>query len=195
MRQSSSAPMETPLLKSGAERGYGGEGGDYPPLTTWREFGTNLVTTVFVGHIGNLELSAVSISVSVIGTFSFGFMVGFLFSLYTSILSRVFPFWVVTVIYEVCAWYGECAGDLMWTSLWCWTSPVAWVLLAEIMDNSISKLYHLLPIYIFATPILKALGQEDEIADLAGQFTLETIPQLFSLAIIFPTQKFLQAQK
>ena len=52
----------------------------------------------------------------------------------------------------------------------------------------------LLPIYIFATPILKALGQEDEIADLAGQFTLETIPQLFSLAIIFPTQKFLQAQ-
>ena len=120
--------METPLLKSGAERGYGGEGGDYPPLTTWREvrsmlwretvkvwrvagplafqilcqFGTNLVTTVFVGHIGNLELSAVSISVSVIGTFSFGFMVGFLLSLYTSILSRVFPFWVVTVIYEVC---------------------------------------------------------------------------------------------
>ncbi|RVW42006.1 Protein detoxification 35 [Vitis vinifera] len=52
----------------------------------------------------------------------------------------------------------------------------------------------LLPIYIFATPILKVLGQEDEIADLAGQFTIETIPQLFSLAIIFPTQKFLQAQ-
>ena len=51
-----------------------------------------------------------------------------------------------------------------------------------------------MPIYIFATPILKVLGQEDEIADLAGQFTIETIPQLFSLAIIFPTQKFLQAQ-
>ena len=29
---------------------------------------------VFVGHIGNLELSAVSISLSVIGTFSFGFL-------------------------------------------------------------------------------------------------------------------------
>lgn len=52
----------------------------------------------------------------------------------------------------------------------------------------------LLPIYIFATPILKLLGQEDSIADLAGQFTIEIIPQLFSLAIIFPTQKFLQAQ-
>ena len=52
----------------------------------------------------------------------------------------------------------------------------------------------LLPIYVFATPILKAIGQDDDIADLAGQFTIETIPQLFSLAIIFPTQKFLQAQ-
>ena len=44
--------------------------------------------------------------------------------------------------FKFVAWYGECAGDLMWTSLWCWTSPVAWGLLAEIMDNSISKLYH-----------------------------------------------------
>lgn len=52
----------------------------------------------------------------------------------------------------------------------------------------------LLPIYIFATPILKLLGQQNEIADLAGIFTLQTIPQLFSLAINFPTQKFLQAQ-
>ena len=50
------------------------------------------------------------------------------------------------------------------------------------------------PIYIFATPTLKLLGQEDNLADLAGKFTIETIPQLFSLAIIFPTQKFLQAQ-
>ncbi|KAK9292234.1 hypothetical protein L1049_020197 [Liquidambar formosana] len=52
----------------------------------------------------------------------------------------------------------------------------------------------ILPVYIFATPVLKLLGQEDEIADLAGKFTLQIIPQLFSLAITFPTQKFLQAQ-
>lgn len=53
----------------------------------------------------------------------------------------------------------------------------------------------LLPFYIFATPILKLLGQEDDIADLAGEFTLQIIPQLFSLAINFPAQKFLQAQR
>ena len=73
--------MEAPLL-------HGGGGGDYPPMRSWREvrsmvwaetvklwrvagplafqilcqFGTNSITTVFVSHIGNLELSAVSIS-------------------------------------------------------------------------------------------------------------------------------------
>ena len=99
--------METPLLNGAAEEGHGGGDGDYPPLRSWREvrsmvwtetlklwrvagplafqilcqFGTNSMTTVIVGHIGNLELSAVSISLSVIGTFSFGFMVSFLFSL------------------------------------------------------------------------------------------------------------------
>ncbi|KAL0304294.1 UNVERIFIED_CONTAM: protein DETOXIFICATION 35 [Sesamum radiatum] len=52
----------------------------------------------------------------------------------------------------------------------------------------------LLPVYIFATPILKLLGQPDEIAELAGFYTRLTIPQLFSLALNFPTQKFLQAQ-
>ncbi|XP_039135484.1 protein DETOXIFICATION 34-like isoform X3 [Dioscorea cayenensis subsp. rotundata] len=52
----------------------------------------------------------------------------------------------------------------------------------------------LCPIYLFATPILKLLGQEEQIADAAGKFTIEIIPQMFSLAINFPTQKFLQAQ-
>lgn len=52
----------------------------------------------------------------------------------------------------------------------------------------------LLPIYIFAAPILKILGQQHDIADLAGSFALLVIPQFLSLAFNFPTQKFLQAQ-
>jgi len=52
----------------------------------------------------------------------------------------------------------------------------------------------LLPIYIFAGPILKLLGQQSDIADLAGNFAILVIPQLLSLAFNFPTQKFLQAQ-
>ena len=52
----------------------------------------------------------------------------------------------------------------------------------------------LLPIYIFATPLLKLLGQEHDMAVLAGKFALFSIPELFSLAVGIPTSKFLQAQ-
>lgn len=52
----------------------------------------------------------------------------------------------------------------------------------------------LLPLYIYATPILELLGQEPKIANMAGKFSIQIIPQMFSLAINFPTQKFLQAQ-
>ncbi|KAJ4967128.1 hypothetical protein NE237_018977 [Protea cynaroides] len=52
----------------------------------------------------------------------------------------------------------------------------------------------LFPIYLFASPILKFFGQDDEIAELAGTFSLYMTPQLFALAINFPMQKFLQAQ-
>ena len=50
-------------------------------VTILCQYGTNSVTNIFVGHIGDVELSAVSISLSVINTFSFGFMVS-TFSLY-----------------------------------------------------------------------------------------------------------------
>lgn len=48
--------------------------------------------------------------------------------------------------------------------------------------------------YIFATPILKLLGQTDEIAELAGRFSIWMIPELFAFAVDFPIEKFLQAQ-
>lgn len=54
--------------------------------------------------------------------------------------------------------------------------------------------FALCPIYVFATPILKLLGQQDDIAELAGLFALCIIPQMFAIAINFPAQKFLQAQ-
>lgn len=38
-------------------------------------YGVNSFTNIFVGHIGDLELSAVAISLSVIENFSFGFLV------------------------------------------------------------------------------------------------------------------------
>ncbi|XP_043711953.1 protein DETOXIFICATION 33-like [Telopea speciosissima] len=54
--------------------------------------------------------------------------------------------------------------------------------------------FFLLPIYFFASPILRFFGQDHEIAELAGKFSLYMIPQVFAYAINFPMQKFLQAQ-
>jgi len=50
------------------------------------------------------------------------------------------------------------------------------------------------PLYLYATPLLKLLGQDDAIANAAGDFTVRIIPQMFALALNFPCQKFLQAQ-
>ncbi|AES92559.1 MATE family efflux protein [Medicago truncatula] len=36
----------------------------------------------------------------------------------------------------------------------------------------------LFPIYIFAVPVLKFLGQQKDVADPAGSFTLLVIPQI-----------------
>lgn len=52
----------------------------------------------------------------------------------------------------------------------------------------------LLPIYLFATPILILLGQEKEIANLAGKYAIQVIPHMFSFVVSFPIQRFLQAQ-
>ncbi|GLJ41652.1 hypothetical protein SUGI_0862030 [Cryptomeria japonica] len=41
-------------------------------------------------------------------------------------------------------------------------------------------------IYIFASPVLKLLGQENDVADLAGEYALWMLPQLFPYALYFP---------
>ncbi|XP_004240723.1 protein DETOXIFICATION 35 isoform X2 [Solanum lycopersicum] len=156
---------ETPLINgfSDDEHHYHqqiiGDDGDYRPITNIREwlaifcvesvklwriggpiafniicqYGVNSLTNIFVGHLGDIELSAISIAQSVIGTFSFGFMLG-----------------MGSALETLC---GQAYGA-----------------------------------------VLKLLGQESQIAELAGEYAILIIPQLFSLSINFPTSKFLQAQ-
>lgn len=52
----------------------------------------------------------------------------------------------------------------------------------------------LLPVYIFATPILKFLGQTAAIAELSGTLAIWLIPQHFAFVFLFPLQRFLQCQ-
>ncbi|WOG91360.1 hypothetical protein DCAR_0310609 [Daucus carota subsp. sativus] len=188
--------MERPLLNRGAtaELQYEliGDDGDYIPARTfkhwrsvfaieseklWRiaipiamttlcQFGLNSVTNIFVGHVGDLELSSFSIAMGVINMFSFGFMLG-MGSATETLCGQAFG-----------------AGRIHMLGIYMQRS---WIVLS-------TTCIFIMPIYIFATPILKLSGQHDEIADLAGEVAILIIPQLFSLAINFPTQKFLQAQ-
>jgi len=52
----------------------------------------------------------------------------------------------------------------------------------------------LLPIYIFTTPLLEALGQDKTVAGVAGSISLWSIGIIFSFSVSFTCQMFLQAQ-
>ncbi|KAK4384335.1 protein DETOXIFICATION 35 [Sesamum angolense] len=143
------------------------------------QYGGTSVATIFVGHLGDVDLSAFTIASTVIGTFAFGFMVVLL--LYFCLIGEF-------------AWYGSALETLCGQAFGAGQVHMLGVYMQRSMIILLATCILLLPIYVFATPILKLLGQQDEIAHLAGYYTRFLIPQLFSLAIIFPTQKFLQAQ-
>ena len=52
----------------------------------------------------------------------------------------------------------------------------------------------LLPTYIFATPILKLIGQSHDIAELSGAVSIWLIPQQFTFVFVFTFQRYLQSQ-
>ncbi|URE20321.1 protein TRANSPARENT TESTA [Musa troglodytarum] len=197
--------MEQPLLQQADEesrlrRSDGGEAEgvsekkaeDYPPVREAREarevlvaeskklwtigapitfnilclYGFCSITQMFVGHIGNLELSAVAIALNVVYLFNFGFLLGMGSALET-LCGQAFG-----------------AGRVGMLGVYMQRS---WIIL-------VASSILLCLLYIFATPVLKLIGQEDDIADLAGKFTISIIPQLFAIAFNFPAQKFLQAQ-
>lgn len=57
-----------------------------------------------------------------------------------------------------------------------------------------TAVFPILFLFIFATPVLKFLGQSAEISKEAGKLALWMIPQQFAYAMMIPLSKFLQAQ-
>ncbi|KAK6127131.1 hypothetical protein DH2020_039122 [Rehmannia glutinosa] len=53
----------------------------------------------------------------------------------------------------------------------------------------------LLPVFIFATPIFKLLGEEEAIANSAGYISLWFIPFIYSIVFALTIQMYLQAQQ
>ncbi|XXG57502.1 hypothetical protein AAC387_Pa03g4638 [Persea americana] len=135
-------------------------------LTTVFQYSLMSVTQTFAGHIGTLALAAVGIQNLVISGIGFGITMGMGSALET-LCGQAFG-----------------AGKLGMLGIYLQRSWIILVFTALLLS----------PLYIFATPILKLLGQSDEIADLAGKFSIWMLPELFAFALNFPIQKFLQAQ-
>ncbi|KAA8529622.1 hypothetical protein F0562_034278 [Nyssa sinensis] len=125
------------------------------------------ISQLLAGQVGTIELAAVSVENSVIAGFSFGILLGMGSALET-LCGQAFG-----------------AGQLDMLGIYMQRS---WVIL-----NATSLIMMFL--YIFATPILKLIGQTAEISEAAGTFSIWMIPQLFAYAMIFPLAKFLQAQR
>ncbi|KAL3622145.1 Protein DETOXIFICATION 34 [Castilleja foliolosa] len=190
--KSLSDDQSTDLHEAPSEFLASGENGDYPPLKSFGDaktvlyvesvklwaiaapiafnilcnYGINSFTSIFVGHIGDVELSAVAISLSVIANLSFGFLLGMASALET-LCGQAFG-----------------AGEIKMLGVYMQRS---WIILT-------CACICMLPLYTYSKPVLKLLGIRHDIADIAGKFSLYIIPQMFSLAVNFPTQKFLQAQ-
>ncbi|XP_031492027.1 protein DETOXIFICATION 27-like [Nymphaea colorata] len=129
-------------------------------------YGMNVITQAFVGHLGDLELAAISIATTVVVGFNFGFLFG-----------------MASALETLC---GQAYGARKYP------------MLGIYMQRSFVVLFLcallLLPTYFLATPILKLVGETDEIAELAGWISLLLIPQQFSFVLLFPMQRFLQCQ-
>ncbi|XP_074281567.1 protein DETOXIFICATION 27-like [Silene latifolia] len=125
-----------------------------------------VITQAFAGHLGDLELAAISIGCNVIVGFDYGLMLG-----------------MASALETLC---GQAYGAKKYHMLGVYMQR-SWIVLfvCSIL---------LLPLYIFATPLLKLFGQPDDVAELAGVVSLWLLPLHFSFAFQFPLQRFLQCQ-
>ncbi|KQK10958.1 protein DETOXIFICATION 34 [Brachypodium distachyon] len=136
-------------------------------IATLSMYAVSSVTTIFVGHLGNLPLAAASIALSVFSTFSLGFLLGMGSALET-LCGQAFG-----------------AGQVAMLGVYLQRSWIVLLCAALLM----------VPFYVFAEPLLLAAGLQDAaLARDAAAFALWIMPGAFSFAVNFPTAKFLQAQ-
>ncbi|KMT08608.1 hypothetical protein BVRB_6g138870 isoform A [Beta vulgaris subsp. vulgaris] len=125
-----------------------------------------IATQAFAGHLGDLELAAMSISCNIVVGFDFGLMLG-----------------MASALETLC---GQAYGAKKYHMLGIYMQR-SWIVLFICCIL-------LLPLYIFASPLMKLLGQADDVAELAGTAALWMLPVHFSFAFQFPLQRFLQCQ-
>ncbi|CAD5314351.1 unnamed protein product [Arabidopsis thaliana] len=135
-------------------------------FTRYSTFGVSMVTQAFIGHLSPTELAAYSITFTILLRFSNGILLGMAGALGT-----------------LC---GQAYGAKQYQMLGIYLQR-SWIVLT---GGTIC----LMPVFIFAGPILLALGQEEHIVRVARVLALWVIGINFSFVPSFTCQMFLQAQ-
>ncbi|KAI3939779.1 hypothetical protein MKW92_012565 [Papaver armeniacum] len=135
-------------------------------FTRFSTFGISIITQIFIGHMGATELAAYSLVFTVLLRFANGILLG-----------------MASALETLC---GQAYGAKQYNMLGIYLQR-SWLVLF------ITALF-LLPVFLLTAPILKLLGQDEEIADVAGYISMWTIPVIFSFIFSFTCQMYLQAQ-
>ncbi|XP_077221181.1 protein DETOXIFICATION 41-like [Tasmannia lanceolata] len=129
-------------------------------------FMLSLVTQMFVGHLGALELAGASIANVGIQGLAYGIMLG-----------------MASAVQTVC---GQAYGGRKYSALG--------VICQKAMILHVGAAFFLSFLYWYSGSVLRAIGQADDIAAEGQIFARGLLPQLYAFALNCPMQRFLQAQ-
>ncbi|XLU20211.1 hypothetical protein S245_056277, partial [Arachis hypogaea] len=135
-------------------------------MSRFSTFGITVVSQSFIGHIGSTDLAAYALVMTLLVKFANGVLLG-----------------MASALETLC---GQAYGAKRYEMLGIYLQR-SWIIL--FMTSLL-----LLPIFIFTAPLLKFLGQEKTIAEVAGSISLWSILVVFSFLVSFTCQMFLQAQ-
>ncbi|XP_010524117.1 PREDICTED: protein DETOXIFICATION 41 [Tarenaya hassleriana] len=126
----------------------------------------SFVTLMFPGHLGTLQLAGASVSAVGIQGLAYGIMLG-----------------MASAVQTVC---GQAYGARQYSSMGiiCQRAIVLHVAAAMLLTV----------LYWYSGPVLRAIGQSDDIAREGQVFARGMIPQIYAFALSCPMQRFLQAQ-
>ncbi|KAL9684288.1 hypothetical protein QQ045_021723 [Rhodiola kirilowii] len=129
-------------------------------------FSVTVVSQAFAGHLSVRDLTAVSIATTVVVAVSFGFLLG-----------------MASALETLC---GQAYGAKQYYMLGIYLQR-SWVVL---FITSVL----LLPLFIYATPILTLIGTSKAVAEVSGVVAIWLIPFHLSFPFQFTLQRFLQSQ-
>ncbi|KAG0459444.1 hypothetical protein HPP92_022572 [Vanilla planifolia] len=134
-------------------------------LTRFSTFGVTFISQAFVGHLGADVLAAYALSSILIRLFK-GILLG-----------------MASALETLCGQaYGANQHLMLGTYL-----QRSWIIMSVCCVL-------ILPLFIFTSPLLKLLGQEESISEAAGTISQWFIPVMFSYVWAFTLQMYLQSQ-